>query len=177
MILSIYQEYELDDSTREAVSQLFAEAFEGYPADRIYFHQIPNFRIIGRDDSGHLLAHVGVHYRIIRLDRTCYSIFGLADVCVTPTMQLRQLGTQLLCYVDALATNSGVAFQILSTERDGFYQKCGFKRVNNPCRWLMIHQHQSYGVLKRHLTPGLMIKEMNNVAWTDGEVDFLGSMF
>ncbi len=176
MRLEKIEEYALSDDIILSISALFQTAFEGYPNELIYYNQIPDFRILAWNDDD-LVGHVGVDYRKISVGGQVLSVFGIVDLCVDPDIQLNKMGTALLQYVFTLADKSSVDFIVLSSEEDNFYLKNGFFIVHNPCKWLVIHQHDSIGVFRRILKDGLMIKACKDIEWPEGEVDFMGHMF
>jgi hypothetical protein len=56
--------------------------------------------------------------------------------------------------------------------------KAGFKTVKNKCKWLKIDDKRqiTYGI--GHIAMAeLMIKEVGNKKWEDGEIDLLGYLY
>ena len=169
-------EFTLSASTKESISNLFEQAFDGYPNGLIYYNQVPDFRFLAWDGDK-LSGHVGVSYRKIGIAKQAFSVFGIVDLCVAPEIQLNNVGSMMLKSLMDLAVPNQVDFLMLTSEVDEFYIKNGFQIVQNPCRWLVIHDHESMGVLRRQLSRGLMIKTTGDREWPAGEVDFMGHMF
>jgi hypothetical protein len=169
-------EYELSKDQTSAIGELFKAVFEGYPEDFIYYNQVPDFRFLAWNDDK-LVGHVGVHFRKICVGGTILSVFGIVDLCVATDNQLTNVGSNLIHEVYDLGLKNNVDFLVLTSDEDEFYLKNGFQVVKNPCRWLVIHNHVSMGVLKRTLNHGLMVKPINQATWPAGELDFMGHMF
>lgn len=177
MRLEEIPEYQLDDTLQAAICDLFDLAFEGYPNSLTYYNQVPDFRLLAWDGD-QLIGQLGVHHRKIAVgEANIFSVFGVADLCVAPDRQLNKVGSRLLEHIISIAEKSNVDFIILTTGEEAFYEKNGFETVLNPCRWLVIHNHESMGVFRRELKRGLLVRECGEQPWPDGEVDFMGHMF
>ena len=169
-------EYELSTNETSAIVELFHAVFEGYPEGLIYYNQVPDFRFLAWNDKT-LVGHVGVHYRKICVGGTVLAVFGIVDLCVASDNQLMNVGSTLIKAVLELSLKNNVDFLVLTSDEDEFYLKNGFNVVTNPCRWLVIHNHVSMGVLKRTLNHGLMVKPIHDKKWPEGELDVMGHMF
>ena len=58
-----------------------------------------------------------------------------------------------------------------------FFENNGFEVVSNECKWMVIHQQATLGVIKRSLQEGLMIKSLGSKEWRPKQLDFLGPIF
>ena len=170
------EEFKLDEETKKQIRLLFANCFEGYPLDRIYYNQLPDFRFLAFENKD-LVGHLAVNHRIISIDQNIVSVFGIIDLCVDGDRRSRKVGSALIQATEDLAKEFGVQFLLLTTETEDIYLKNGFEHVNNPCTWLVIHNHKTLGALKRTLEEGLMVKAVSKNQWPDGSVDLLGHMF
>ena len=176
MKLDKQEEYQLTDATNSAISSLFQSTFDGYPNGLTYYNQVPDFRVLAwKEDK--LLGHMGVHHRKVSIRQEVFSVFGIVDLCVAPEVQLNNVGTKLIKWLTDLAEANPVDFIMLTSEINDFYLKNGFVVAQNPCRWLVIHNHVSMGVFRRELKRGLMIKATSSAEWPIGEVDLMGHMF
>jgi len=176
MRIDTIEEFKIDQSLRQSVSQLIKSAFEGYPDEMTYYNQVPDFRILVWDGD-QLIGHSGIHHRRICVDKMHrLSVFGIADLCIHPQRQLKNVGSEILKHVTDLAEKNEVDFLILASGAEEFYLKNDFFTVHNPCRWLVIHNHESMGVFRRTLPSGLLVKSTSEVEWPSGEVDFMGHM-
>jgi predicted N-acetyltransferase YhbS len=170
------EEFMIDSDTERSIRLLFANCFDGYPLDRIYYNQLPDFRFLAYE-SKELVGHLAVNHRIVSVDQKTVSVFGIIDLCVAGDKRSRKVGSALLGSVEDLATEYGVEFLLLTTETEDIYLKNGFTHVNNPCTWFVIHNNRTFGALKRTLEEGLMVKPIGGNKWPDGSVDLLGHMF
>ncbi len=170
-------EYEMNTALVSAINGLFDVAFDGYPTDMCYYNQIPDFRLLVYENDA-LIGHAGIHHRHICIDKThVLSVFGISDLCVHPDKQLHNVGSKLLEHISLKAVRANVDFIILTSGAETFYEKNGFFIVKNPCRWLVLRNHESIGVFRRELPAGLLVKQTGSADWPDGEVDFMGHMF
>lgn len=168
-------EYELSAQDRQEVRNLLETVFSSYPEDEAYWHQLPNFRLLARKERA-LVGHLGVEYRRVRVGAEHFRIFGISDLCVHPEVSRSGVGTSLVKRLEALAPDYGVQFLLTFATHPDFYRKCGFEEVQTHCRWLMIHQGVSMGVMQRKLN-GVMVKAMEAHSWPVGELDLLGHIF
>ena len=176
------EEFKINPRQHAQISQLLQQCFSTYPPDRSYYKQIPTFRLLVFDNSSSssknkLIAHLGVIHRMIAISDMPASIFGVADLCVHPDFQKRKIASELLNELENLGKKHGVDFILLMADVQRFYQKNGYKIYKNPCKWLMINNHQTLGVTKRKVEDSLMAKPLGDKLWKDGVVDFLGYMF
>ena len=169
-------DYQLEPSQHQAIAALLQWCFPQYPPGRTYFRQLPHFRILAHDESGQLCGHIAVEHRMVNNAGQLYRIFGLADVCVQPSMQSKGLGARMLDFLEQLAHTSSVDALLLIAHDPEFYAKNDFLAVENDCKWLFVQSDQTLGVLNRHLK-GLMVKMLKGQSWRDGQLDLLGHIF
>ncbi|MEH7308978.1 GNAT family N-acetyltransferase, partial [Neobacillus drentensis] len=59
-------ECEIDNEQTENIQELLTESFQDmYLNNRIYFKQVPHFRFLAFNEEKHLLAQVGLDYRVM----------------------------------------------------------------------------------------------------------------
>ena len=170
------EEFALGEQERQAIQQLLGDCFPDYPADRIYYKQLPDFRLLAWEND-RLVGHLPVEHRMIDVGGMAARIFGIADFCVAGDFQHRGLGTQLLNRLEQLGKEHAVDFLLLLASRHEVYLHNGFQLVQNPCRWLIIHDHRSLGVSHRRLPETLLVKALGSKPWREGVVDLLGHIF
>jgi predicted N-acetyltransferase YhbS len=170
------EEYRLEAGQRQAIARLLERAFPGYPSGRSYFKQLPSFRFLAYTGD-YLAGHLAIEHRMIRVGNSPVRIFGIADLCVDPDLQLRQTGSRLLVEAEKEAALHGVDFMVLIGHEQAFFQKMGYSLQNNRCRWVSIGDHQLIGLVEGRLPGGLWIKSVSGKQWGDGVIDFLGYMF
>ncbi len=177
MVLHRVEEFQISEALHTKIQSLLQVSFESYPIAQDFLHQKPAFRYLLLDDKT-LVGHLAVDYRIIQLDGQPISIFGITDLCVHPDHQHRQAASKLIKALEELALKHKVEALVLFSNMFSFYEKLGFQKQNNKCRWLMIQNHVSLGVARRSLEDCLMVKMLADKAWSEEkELDLLGHVF
>lgn len=176
MRLERIEEFLISGATQEAIADLLQQAFPGYPSDRTFFKQLPDFRYLFWDEEK-LAAHMAVEHRMINNDGQLHRIFGVADLCVATASQRQKLATRLLQELESLGKNHAIDFIILQAQDAQLYETNGFQMQNNLCQWLLITQNNMLGIAKRRLEQSLMVKPLGEKIWRSGLVDFLGHVF
>lgn len=170
------EEYQIGAEKTKAIYRLLGSSFPDYPAERIYFRQVPNFRYLAWNRSD-LVGHLGVDFRIMNNDGQRIRTFGVVDLCVGQPFRHRGVAARLLDTLECEGRAHGIDFVVLWAQDRDFYEKRGFVSVENPCRWLLIQQDHSYGLVHRKVAEGLMILRLGNKNWRPGTLDFLGHIF
>lgn len=176
MTLSRIEEFQLTDQQQDEIHQLLHICFEGYPAGRTYFKQLPNFRYLAYHND-QLVGHLAVEHRMMALNQTPTRVFGVVDICVHPDFRHRQIASTLLKKLEELGKNHQIDFIVLTGTDHDFYKKMGYDLHTNTCRWLLINDHQTLGVHHRQLQDCILVKSLGTKKWSEGVVDFLGAVF
>lgn len=169
-------EYAIDADTAQQIGHLLEESFPAYPQDRIYFRQVPTFRLIVKSED-QIIGQVGIDFRIMNNDNQLLRTFGIVDLCVRESARHKGIAAALIDRVESIGRNHDIDFLILWAKDQPFYEKRGFQEVNNPCRWLLIQNHQSYGLVHRRFGEGLMVMRLAEKEWRNGTLDYLGHIF
>jgi len=170
------KEYKLEPDTAAEIACLLQQSFEGYPDGRHFLHQLPSFRLIVRNGSN-LEGHVAIHHRIISSDEMIYNIFGIADLCVNTGARKSGIASALLDELEKIATEAQIDFLVLVTNVHKFYTKKGFEKAENVCRWVMVQNNKSLGLVRRRVEDGLMYKKLSDLPWPKNELDLMGHVF
>ena len=170
------EEFAVDQKTSLKIEALLRDAFPDYPSGRIYFKQIPDFRYLVWEQQK-LVGHMAVEYRLINVDGQVVPIFGVVDLCVANAFQHNNIASNLLSELAELGKKNAVEFIVLIAKDKELYRKNGFRSVKNTCKWLLINNHQTFGVGFRRIGDDLMIKGIGTMEWKEGVVDFLGPIF
>jgi GNAT superfamily N-acetyltransferase len=173
----IVQEHALNEAQKKQLARLLAEAFDyaGEFRTRIYFKQLPQRRVLYVYD-GSIQAQVGLEHRIIGTEDGPASIFGLIDVAVRETYRRKGIASRMLQFAETLARDSGVDFMLLFAHDRRIYERLGYRPVENPLRWVKIHDHSTLGIAEEPVEEA-MIKEVGSRTWPAGTVDLLGYLF
>lgn len=176
MHIQTIAEYEINHDLHQKINQLLLQSFPGYPSDRSYYKQLPQFRCLAWQ-TGDLIAQVGIEHRVIANSDVPMRIFGLIDLCVAPQWRSQKIGTTLLQQVEQLGQASNIDFLILFADDHRLYAKNGYRQVANLCRWMMIDEHKTLGIAEKSLADCIMIKQVGAQPWRDGMIDLLGYLF
>ncbi len=177
MVLHRVEEFQINKALHLKVQSLLELCFADYPVSQDFLHQKPNFRYLMLDDKK-LVGHMAVDHRIIQLDDQVFSIFGIVDLCVHPDYQHKKHASKLIQTLEALANEHEVEALLLFSNLFSFYEKLGFQKKSNKCRWLMIQNNVSLGVARRSLDNCLMVKILSDKKWpSEKELDLLGHVF
>lgn len=170
------EEFAISEKHKNDIHQLLKENFSGYPEDRIFYKQLPNFRFLAFYQN-EIVGHMAVDYRVMNNDGQLISIFGVIDLCVKEAFQHQKIASQLLHELTQLGKDNNIDFIVLNAVDSNLYQNNGFEVVSNECKWMVIHQQATLGVVKRSLQEGLMIKSLGSKEWRPKQLDFLGPIF
>jgi len=173
--ISRVAEAEIPAGLLHQVQALLQMCFPGYPS-RAYFKLPPHFRYLAMA-GGELVGQVGVELRVIRVGSSVLRTFGVVDLCVRGSERSRGLAGRLLAEVTELARSCKMDFVILFADDDRLYIRNGWARAANPCSWLKIDEHATLGLATAEDTGALMVKQIGQHTWPEGEVDLLGHLF
>ncbi|MDR0139473.1 GNAT family N-acetyltransferase [Metabacillus idriensis] len=172
-------DYEIDDDLRRNIQELLLECFEeDYPKERIYYKQLPHFRYLVFNDENIPIAQVGLDYRVMNLNGKPVKVLGVIDLCVSKEYRSNGIGSLLLSEIEKFCENKLIDFLLLFADNKNLYLKNGYRSVKNECKWLKIdnENHSSLG-LGIEVINELMIKEIRNLKWHNGELDLLGYLY
>lgn len=169
-------EFEISSQEHTAITRLRNDCFDSCTRARSYFKQLPHFRYLAVENS-EIVGMVGVDHRMISIDGSEFSIFGIIDLCVAQAHRGKGIAASLINAIDAQARISEIDFLVLMADNHAFYSKFGFELRNNYCAWLRINDFKNYGVAFEKLDQELMSKCLNGKEWPGGMLDFLGYLF
>lgn len=176
MLIETVSEYKLSDDVHKLANRLLVESFPDYPSERSYYKLLPQFRYLVWAGKT-LIGQMGVEHRVITNAGIPVRIFGLIDLCVASSYRSQRIATTLLQQVEELGKTSKVDFLVLFADDSRLYEKNGYQRVANLCRWMRVDEHQTLGVGEESLSDCMMVKQLGEQAWQGGIVDLLGYLF
>lgn len=157
-----------DLEIRKLLSLCFTKPEDGIFKERRYFRDPYPHRWVTRDDTGALVAHLGVHEREVEVDGNTIQIGGIADVCVHPDHRGKGYMRTMLSEAHAYLKEQGFLFSVLFGESE-LYQKVGYKGVDN----LYYGSPETGWLVAEHG----MVYELNNVPWPTEKVHIRGDKF
>jgi ribosomal protein S18 acetylase RimI-like enzyme len=169
-------EYDIDIELEKKILNLLIESFpEVYPKDRIYYKQMPHFRYLAFDKAT-LIGQVGLDYRVMNLNGIVIKVLGIIDICIKKEYRGKGIGSKLLEIIECFSIAHKLDFLLLFTDVETFYEKSGFIKVKNVCKWTKIDEHKTLGIGEEEIKE-LMIKKIGNKVWKDGYLDMLGYLY
>lgn len=176
MLIELIPEYKISDDVHKFANRLLVESFPDYPLERSYYKLLPHFRYLVWEDNN-LIGQMGIEHRVINNTGITSRIFGLIDLCVTPSYRSQRIATKLLEQVEELGKTSKIDFLILFADDARLYHQNGYQKVTNFCRWMKVSEHQIIGVGEESMADCMMIKQIGGQIWQTGKVDLLGYLF
>lgn len=170
------EEFLIKPDVQEQIHNLLKKCFSEYPGNRTYYKQLPDFRYLVWHEQ-QLIGHLAVEHRVMNNGNEVARIFGVVDICVDEDFQSQKTATTLLDELTILGQQNSIDFIVLFADQHDLYFNNGFQLVHNICRWLIINEHQTFGVGHRRIEDCLMVKPIGEKVWTKGVADFLGAVF
>jgi predicted N-acetyltransferase YhbS len=177
MRLEEIEEYKIDSEKEKAIKELLQKSFELYPNDRIFYKQVPSFRLLlWADDI--LAAQIGIVFRVVSLDKNPIRIFGLMDLCVDENYRSKKIGSKVLKNIEKIGKKNQIDFLLLFGGIQDYYEQKGFQMVTNSCRWVLMKDYETLGILNRKIPDTLLIKSLSNKKWNEkSDLDLMGFVF
>lgn len=169
------REHQIPQTTKGDIQLLLTCSFDNYPS-RSYYKQLPYQRLLAWSND-HLVAHLGIDYRMMSLSQIPICVVGGIDLCVYSSYRSHGIGSELLNRLETFALRSNSDFIILFADDDRIYAKHGYQHADNPCRWLKINEHTTLGVAEEPLPDALMYKCIGATNWRSGVLDLLGYLY
>ncbi|PRX78765.1 acetyltransferase (GNAT) family protein [Bacillus sp. V-88] len=168
-------EYDLNGNIQDQLQRLLCECFGGdYPVNRIYFKQKPHLRFLAYKED-RLVGQIACDYRVMNLNGKPVNVLSLIDVCVSSKMRSKGIGSHLLKKTDEFCHDRDIDYIVLFADDPDLYERNGFQRVQNQCKWLKINDKNqtTYGI-EHEVINELMVKAVGEKGWEEGELDLMG---
>lgn len=172
-------EYDIDNQLKNKLQKLLIESFgKDYPSDRIYYKQVPHFRFVVTNKYNEVIGQVGLDYRAMNLNRKVITVLGIIDLCVSETNRSNGIGSLIITEIDEFCKEKSIDFILLFADKPKLYLKNGFVSVKTKCKWLQIDDEEQItsGIGYKRIEE-LMIKEVGDRKWEEGELDLLGYLY
>jgi len=171
------EEYAIDFTTQQKIHHLLQTSFGQFPEDRIFLKQVPSFRLLVWDNDV-LIAQCAIVFRTISLDKVPFRIFGIMDLCVDKHYQNQKIGRRILKQIERIAEENNIDFTLLFGGTQDFYLQNGFQLVQNDCRWVLMKDYKTMGIMTRPIPETLLVKSISNKKWNNSALlDLMGFIF
>ena len=147
--LEIIPEDHLTPAGRTEVLQLLGACFPGYFIERIYFKQLPHWRILAWRGK-ELVGQVGVDHRMVRVGDQPVRVFGVIGLCVAPRARSAGLAGALLNALESRARVGGIRHVLLFADDHRLYQRHGYRLLDAEVTYLALDEHQTLGISRKH---------------------------
>jgi predicted N-acetyltransferase YhbS len=162
---------------RAQLGELLREAFGEFFAERLFYKQIPQQRIVLLQRS-EIVGQCGLDYRAMRADDRVIYTLGAVDLCVRQAVRGRGLGERLLREFLAEARCREVDYALLLARDGRLYRKLGFAPLVAQVRWLAVEDLRSVTVLDETVAGEIYALPVRaDAPLAVRELDFLGYMF
>lgn len=167
------EEFSINSNINANIQVLLQACFPDYPSHQTYFKQVPHSRILVWEKET-LIGHASLEYRKIKVGETIMKAFLIGDICVLPAFQHQNIASKIIAKIEALSQENGLDLMIVTVSDTALYKKNGFVVVDNICRWVILQNHSTLGVIERNLNNSLMVKTLGKLIWREGTIDFMG---
>ena len=162
----------LDLELRGLLGSCFAKAPNAFFRERRYVHEMPRHRYLIRDPQDRLVAHLGVHEKVLGVGRSEVAVGGMAEVCVDESQRGQGLVKRLLERAHADLVERGVSFAFLFGEPQ-IYGSSGYRHVSADVR----HWDPATQAFITGPSRVALYKQLGAAPWPAGPVDLRGPMF
>lgn len=177
MLIEKIEEYAINIEIKQKIHELLQTSFGQFPEDRIFLKQVPSFRLLVWEGDI-LIAQCAIVFRTISLDKTPFRIFGIMDLCVDEDYQNKKIGRRVLKQIERIAEESNIDFILLFGGTQDFYLQNGFQLVENDCRWVLMKDYTTMGIMTRQIPETLLIKSISDKRWNENALlDLMGFIF
>lgn len=168
-------EHLLTNSDEVAIARLLARCFATDFGGRTFFQTRHTWRHVIRDQ--HIIAHLAVQLRAVRLGRDLVTIAGIADVATDPDHRGKGHAAILLQAAITTARQSS-ARHILLFGTAQLYPAAGFRPIANPLTYLDLTGARTNELYRDRPEAHLQVLDLTNQIW-DGTkpLDLLGGLF
>lgn len=157
----------LDKEIRDLLTACFTKPQDVVFKTRRYFREPYPHRWIIRDANGRMVAHVGLHEKMVVSAGRTYRIGGIAEVCVHPQVRGRGYVRHMLRLIDEWQVRQGLVFSMLFGDPK-VYGSSGYREVGNLV----------YGGEEQSWTPvPVMVKVLSKFPWPADQVKLYGLKF
>lgn len=175
---SITSDYRLSQKEQKELLQLLCNSFPGYFNYRLYYKNVPTFRLLVKKNDL-LIGQACIDYRVIRsLNNGPLQIFGIGDLCVANDFQHKQIGMRSLSTLENLALEGKIDALVLFADDHRLYRKVGFENERVTCRFMAVEDMSSICILDKEMSDCFMVKKLKlGLDFKNDHLDMLGHLF
>ncbi len=164
----------LESDARHLLVQAFPQHSEFF-SSASYRGSVPEYRLLGRDASGVLRAHIECGTRVALVNGEPVNILGIGAVAIHPSYQGQGVGREMFTHLREVACKDKIAdFGFLECREEvaDFYRRAGFERLTQPCKSM----HHETGEWETYHGPVMAMPLLRSMdEWPrDGIVDLQG---
>lgn len=168
------EETRLAAADEAQIATLLPRAFNEDFGGRSYHQQRHHIRLVARDP--HIVGHMAMCYRDIRMGDQLVPIIGLAEVATDPDHQGKGIGSHLMTMALDEARASSASFFVLYGSRP-MYAGNGFMPMNNPQTSTELYGAKTGKVVTKP-SDGLMVMPLRDTPWdAQAHIDLMGFLF
>lgn len=168
------EECRLTAVDEDEIATLLPRAFNEDFGGRSYHQQRHHIRIVAR--APHIVGHMALCYRDIRMGEALVPIMGLAEVATDPDFQGKGIGSAMMKAAITEARASSATFFVLFGVRS-MYAGNGFMPHSNEQISTQLHNART-GEVVTGPSNGLMVLPLTDQPWdTTATIDLLGFTF
>ncbi|UCC96954.1 MAG: GNAT family N-acetyltransferase [Phycisphaerales bacterium] len=161
----------LDAELRALLTTCFTKPQDVVFKDQRYFCEPYPHRWVIRDTNYSIIAHAGIHEKVVEADGRRYRIGGLAEVCVHPDYRGQGFVKAMVACIDDWLFARGYDFAVLFGE-SYIYQSSGYVEVSN-----LVYDEVTPSGEKYKAPEPAMVKPLAGIPWPAGEVYLPGPKF
>jgi len=166
------QDSDINNQLDQQLLQLLSTCFPSSPCfqSRRYNKEPPSHRWYISDSSSGVIAHIGLHEKVIICQDQESPVGGISEVCVHPDFRGQGLAMQLLTTIHNWLHTQKFPFSLLFGEAS-VYGSIGYKSVNN----LYAPTESIHEVPKKQ--PSAMVYSLSKNSWPREDVYLKGLSF
>lgn len=168
-------EHLLTNSDEATIAVLLARCFTTDFGGRSFFQTRHTWRHVMRDQ--HIIAHLAVQLRAVRLGDDLVTVAGIADVATDPNHRGKGHAATLLQAAIATARQSP-ARHVLLFGTAQLYPAAGFRPIANPLTYLDLTDARTNTLYRDKPEDHLQVLDLTDQAWDPTKpLDLLGGLF
>ena len=124
---------DLDEQIRCVLCACFPDNADVFSITRAWHGSAPKWTVLLQDESGRIIAHVGIVYRTIFIGSKSVQVGGIQNVCVLPRFRGQGLCDRVMGQAANVMRQQAIDFGLLFCIRHlvKVYQRTGWKEIES----------------------------------------------